>query len=284
MKIIYSAVLLAFLFISCDEITPPYTEDSDPVVTDTTKKNVLIEYYTGAKCGNCPPAGKEAVRLEKLYDGKVIFLANHVGVFANTDPAGGKYDYDFKCPVGQEIDGKYKISEVGTPQGIINRTDFNGSVNLSYGTWEAAVNAELEKSAPVKINLEPSYNNSTNTISLSSEIEYFQKSEEKHYFVVYIVEDSIIRYQKWYGHDPLDIPDYVHRNTLRSSMNGAWGDQLEAFSSAKGGVIEVVLDYSIPETADWVPKNLKLIAVVYNDDDSRSVANVEMVELRDLVE
>lgn len=277
--IIISALLLFSLFFACDEINPPYTEDGGSVDIDTNKKNVLIEYYTGAKCGNCPPAAVVGKQLEKLYAGKVIMIGNHVGNFSFPEAEGQKYEYNFRCPVGLEIDDFYGVSLIATPMGIINRTKFQDDVILSYSKWEAAVKAELEKTAECTIDLEAQYNDTTRIISMSANINYFKKSTKQYKFVALIIEDEIIKYQKWYGHDPENIPDYVHHNTLRSSMNGAWGENIPLFSESAGGKIPIELQYTIAEDSDWVTEHLKIVAFVYEDNETRSILNVNVADV-----
>lgn len=277
--IIGISLLLATLFFGCDEIDPPYLQDGGNVTIDTNKKNVLIEYHTGVKCGNCPPAAVVGKNLVEQYSGKVIMIANHVGVFAVPDQNGEKYTTDYRCEVGQELDKFYGVGSIGTPLGIINRSEYQNSLIHTHSKWEAAVNAQLEQSAEVLIEMEADYNENTREISLDATIEYLKNSNENHLFVVYIVESGIIDYQKWYGHDPEDIPDYKQPTTLRSSMNSAWGKPIDAFSNPAGGEIEVSLSYTIPADSDWVVENLKLVGVVYKEDKTRSIDNVEMIEL-----
>lgn len=277
--IIIATLLLTSLFFACDEINPPYTEDGGTMDIDTNKKNVLIEYYTGAKCGNCPPAAIVGKQLEKLYAGKVIMIGNHVGSFSFPEAPGEKYEYNFRSPVGLEIDEFYGVGLIGTPMGIINRAKFQNDIMLSYSKWEAAVKAQLEKTAECTIDLAVDFNDTTRTISLGATINYFKKSTKQYKFSAFIVEDGIVKYQKWYGNNPDDIPDYVHHNTLRSSMNGAWGENIELFSEAAGGKININLQYQIPTDSDWVDENLKIVAFVYEENDTREILNVSTAEV-----
>lgn len=275
-----SIIIFALSIYSCDIIDPPYVEEGGTVIVDTNKKNVLIEYYTGAKCGNCPPAAEVGKQLEKLYPGKVIMIGNHVGIFSFPEAEGQKYEYNFRSEIGLEIDKFYNVASIGTPQGIINRTNYKDELVLSYSKWEAAVKAELEKSADVTIDLAPNYDETANKIELSADINYFKNSSSSHKLVVYIIEDEIVKYQKWYNHDPENISDYVHHNTIRSSMNGAWGDNLEAFSEKSGGTINKTLEFIIPVNADWNLDHIKLLAIVYEENATKTILNSEIIDLK----
>jgi hypothetical protein len=75
------AVLLAT---GCDVISPPYTEES-PADTGTAGafvQKVLLEDYTGFRCGNCPEAHERAQELQARYPGRVILMSVHAGFFA----------------------------------------------------------------------------------------------------------------------------------------------------------------------------------------------------------
>src|SRR5688572_17264194 len=53
---LFTVIAAVVLFSSCDDVDPPYTQTvSGPTSSGTTRK-ILIEDYTGFKCGNCPAA------------------------------------------------------------------------------------------------------------------------------------------------------------------------------------------------------------------------------------
>src|SRR6185503_2892836 len=109
-------LILAGLFLvwaSCEKIDKPYIEGShivdtthtstaDTFFTDTTPQPriVLLEDYTGHKCGNCPSAATKAAELKTLYGDKVVVMALHVGDFAKT--SGTIFSYDFRTVPGTE--------------------------------------------------------------------------------------------------------------------------------------------------------------------------------------
>ena len=67
--------IVALMFQGCDKIDAPYLEK--PVINDTTDTNtyvqkVLIEDFTGHRCGNCPRAHEALKALEDLYGSKIV--------------------------------------------------------------------------------------------------------------------------------------------------------------------------------------------------------------------
>ena len=91
-KKIISAICFTLLSVailnSCD-----YVHDATEVSTNTTGggtpgvvyRKVLVEDYTGHKCGNCPAAALKLLHLDTTYEDKVIPLAVHAGFFATTN-------------------------------------------------------------------------------------------------------------------------------------------------------------------------------------------------------
>ena len=71
-------VMLVLLLSACDEIAPPYKQ-SGGVVVVTGEQKVLIEDFTGFRCGNCPSAAETADNLYKAYKGKIIVIGIHSG-------------------------------------------------------------------------------------------------------------------------------------------------------------------------------------------------------------
>ena len=53
----------------------------DFVTTEVTKKNVLMEEFTGRKCGNCPAGHVETKSIEKAYPGRVIAINLYGGFY-----------------------------------------------------------------------------------------------------------------------------------------------------------------------------------------------------------
>ena len=132
---IVAVVILISFIISCDFVknaNPPVEPNSGTgnVTPGIVYRKVLIEDYTGHKCGYCPPAGDTLAYLEKKYTGKIIPLAIHAGQFANINLT---YPTDFRTTVGNAYDTEFGNSMAGNPNGLINRIGFGtGSFIKSY--------------------------------------------------------------------------------------------------------------------------------------------------------
>jgi len=271
MKNILYLLSIILIFYSCDIIDPPYEENAN-IDTDSTTKKVLLEDFTGFRCGNCPEAGELAHEIVKDSKEQVIIMTIHAGSLADPTP---QRPYNFKTPVGNDIANYYKLP--GTPFGLINRESYNGSHLQSPSSWRTLSFLEMQKKSYIKIEPAAEYNDATREISLNAKIKFLKEYQNNMYLVAYIVEDSIIQYQKDDRKYPnTNIENFVHMHVLRGSMNGTWGEQISNNTIVANSIIDKQFKYIIPQDKDWKPKHLALIVAVHNND-TRVIEQVEKV-------
>ncbi len=100
---IVALIVVIIIIVSCDYVqdaNPPIEPTAGPV-DNTIYKKVLVEDYTGHKCGNCPAAAEVLTALESQYPGKIVPLAIHAGFFAAVSAA---YPTDFRNAAGNAYD------------------------------------------------------------------------------------------------------------------------------------------------------------------------------------
>lgn len=265
-KIIKSALLFALtiiIFSACDQIKPPYEQTNNEPIDTTITKKVLIEEYTGYQCGNCPAAAEESHRIKEKYGDKVVVLAIHVGQLAMPVPP---HKYDFRSKIGNTLDEYYKIGTVlGTPNGLIDRVQYNSNLVLDYHTWEAAVLNRMKERAKMSIDfVKADYDTLDNSISTKFKIKFIDKGLPEYNIAVYIIEDSIVNFQKDYRLNPPDILEYVHNNTLRGALTDSWGEQISGTEITAGAEIEKDFSYIVPANIDWRMNWVRLVAVITN--------------------
>ena len=261
-KSAFLSVLIIISLSSCDQIKPPY-EQTNTQPIDTTTKNVLLEEYTGFRCGNCPPAAVVAHQIKEKYGDKVVVVAIHAGQLAMPTP---QHKYDFRTEIGKALDDYYKIgSEIGTPNGLVDRVPYNGNLVLGYSSWEAAVIARMQEKAKMTIEfLNATYNTTQNSISTELKIKFIDKCLTNYNLAVYIVEDSVVNYQTDYFSTPNDIPDYVHNNVLRGALTDAWGAQISDIELSSGTEITKDFNYLVAANTDWRMNWVRLVAIITN--------------------
>lgn len=269
--------IVALALNSCDEIDNPVQKEGGDIKTSANTRKVLIEEYTGAKCGNCPLAAEIAHDIKHEYPNRVVLLTVHAGGYAIPNPSGEKYTYDFRTEEGEELKNEYNI--IANPRGMINRADFNNSKIFAPTAWETNAKEFFSVEPEMLMDLEADYDESSREIMLQVEIQYLQQSATTQNLVVYIVEDSIVQYQTDYRESPADIPEYVHNNIFRKSLSGAFGQQISESELPAFYTVRKYFTYVIPDESDWRPEKLRLIAFVHDRSRPDEVLQVEEVQL-----
>ena len=91
---------------------------------------------------------------------------------------------------------------------------------------------------------------------------------------VYLVEDHITQWQKDYDVSPSDIPDYDHREVLRGSLNGTYGDVINAVT--EGSVNSN--SYNITLDQEFDAEHCYIVAFLY-DEATREIIEVEQTKV-----
>lgn len=254
---------------SCDIVEPPYEENPSNNGGDSTEKVVLVEEYTGFQCGNCPAAGEIAHAIKEKYPDNVVLLSIHAGQLALPTP---KYKYNFISQVMKDLDAYYNIGwGLGTPNGLVDRAKYNNNAILGKEDWEAATVERLKVKATVKIELSPSYNATTKTISCSAKMKFLEDAPSSYHLALYVVEDSIVQFQKDYRKSPPDILDFVHNNIIRDALTNAFGSKISETPIAKDKEITLEFSKDIPANADWRPQWIRIVAIVTDNDKEYEV-------------
>jgi hypothetical protein len=278
MKRIFQIILpavIALTFTACDKVEGPYKKNTTGGGgNDTTLvQKVLVEDFTGHKCGNCPRASKALYDLKAIYGDRLIIMAVHAGTFATVFPPGAPYyTYDFRNPTGVELDTDFGISVAGNPNGMVNRREVNGSVIVSSTQWADEVATVLTSTDPVpaSITIETTYNSVTRELQADIKTKFFEDLSGAYRLSVYMLEDSIVNWQKDYDVTPNDVPDYVHREVLRGSMNGTYGDIVT--STAAGSESDFTFNATLG--TDWNENKMYILAFLHNDT-TREIIQVE---------
>jgi hypothetical protein len=273
---------------ACDKIDQPLMIIDEQNTTDSyldtlyfkdsvyiTEKHVLLEDFTGHKCVNCPEAALAAHELAEELNYKLIIYSVHAGYYAEPDPTGN-YTADFRCPTGNNLYDDFQA--FANPIGLIDRVEFNGSVLIGAGDWEAVVLEELDKPNTVDLNLRNIYYPNLNKVQIDVLARFHLQPQGKYKLVVYIVEDGIVAPQKNnnpnIGPSP-DWLDYVHRNILRSAINSTYG----SYVSSDGSVIqdeEYHNQFIYDLNTNWVTANCNIIAYVFAEDSGEILQVAEL--------
>lgn len=278
------ALLAIFATFSCDVIENPL---GDAVVTDAscveptfapntnTKRNVLIEDFTGHYCNNCPTAAYIIDTIKDNIGSQVIPVGIHVvDQFAAPDPAKApKYQTDFRTPGGTDIYTNF-ANGVGLPAMMVNRVDtFNVPARfaLSFYGISSATRKLIDDVPVVNLQAKATYDATSGLLCVFSETEILSPLADDHSIVFMLLEDSIIDWQLFSGfggypfYSAGDIENYVHKHVLRRSMNN-WDGQTIITGGSNNLGDKIISSASTKVTnSTWKPQHFEVVAFVYNN-------------------
>lgn len=260
--------IISILIVACDVIEPPYEEKTE-VNVDTAARVVLLEEYTGFRCGYCPSGSEIAHHIKELYPNNVVLLSIHAGSLAMPTP---QHKYNFISQTMKDLESFFNIGwGVGTPNGLVDRVKYSDNLILSPSDWQAAVIERLKIPAIAKIELSPKYNESNKTISCDVKVKFLENNSHKFNITLYVVEDSIVQYQTDYRKNPIDIYDYVHNNILRDALTPSFGVALNTDDIKKDEEFTQSFNKQIPANADWRTEWIRIVAVLTVPEEGHAV-------------
>lgn len=275
MKQIYRLLLLIFSigFFSCDFVKDARENTIAQNNTNTEGKvyrNVLVEDYTGHKCGNCPAAAIELKRIYEYYPGKVIPLAVHAGFFAYTNVL---YPTDLQSADGTIYDNTFGISAVGNPNGLINRVGFGTSNFIQpYTSWQSGVDTMVSQEAWFKIDISNVFNSASGNLSTSIKVIPLRNITGNFNLSVLISEDSLLGEQLDYSlpSGQQVVQNYRFDHVLRGAINSTWGDQVvNGVINSNDTVVKLYSNINLSAIATR-PAKCHVVAFVYDADNNSS--------------
>ena len=278
----------------CDKEDAPFVETPAIVTTNPGNapvRKVLLEKFTGHVCGNCPLATIDAEQLKTFYPDQIIMYTIHApDCFSepqeSTTNLGTTYPlnfffYDFRCQTGSEIAFEFAGSEFTLPNGMVNRKGGTGNPLLAKNDWAPAVTNILSTPIDATLELSSTYNSTTRELTAEVNTEFIQAQNGTYNLCVFLVEDSIVNWQLIYDDIPNyptgDVENYVHRHTLRGSMNNTWGEEIANGSITAGDTIAKT--YTTILDTEWNENQMSIVAFVY-DFTTKEVLQAEEMHLQ----
>jgi hypothetical protein len=208
-------------------------------------------------------------------------MAVHVGETFAAPTA--EHPYDFRCQTGNEIGDFFNATNAPLPIGMVNRIEVNSERLLQRYDWEAEVTKLVSQKAAMSIELSASYNATNKSISVDANVAYFAIGTSNHYLAIYLLEDSIVSYQK---NRPTDNEEYVHNHVLRAAINSTFGDQLSSKTIKVGEKFNKKYTFNIPAdnstpgmTYYWRPEKLRIVAIVHDNAGTYNVLQAAEADL-----
>ncbi|HRH09993.1 MAG TPA: Omp28 family outer membrane lipoprotein [Bacteroidia bacterium] len=281
-KLSFLALFVAIAFTACDKVKNPIQTSTGSTTNNnnpsTLVRKVLLEDYTGHKCGNCPAAAIVAESLSEQYAGKVIPIAVHAGFFAKTTL---QHPDSYTCTAGNEWDAGtgFGISTAGNPNGMVNRKDFPGhGLIQKEDKWPTTVALALNDPYILGLTLKTTYDGGTRVLNTEVKAKFATTYTNNVKLQVIFVEDSVIGAQTDYSKNPDFIPNYVFMHMLRGDLNGPWGANLKNTPIANNDSVTVNLS-PFNLGSQYKDKNISVIAFAY-DATTKEVLQVEKKKIK----
>ena len=258
-------ILAIITLINCSEIPPEL--NNTPTGSINEARKVLIEEYTGVRCGNCPAGSSLLQTLKEDYGDRLVLVSFHAGFFAKPYPESNQ---DFKTEETESLQS-HLGEPLGYPAAVVNRKVFDGGRILSSNEWALRIQQELETEVGLQIDLNAEL--SSNMIGADVTISLGESFEEDLFITIYIVEDNIIDAQA----TPQEILlDYKHHAILRKILTPIIGESINI--KDQGDTFQK--SYSQELDSSWNANELSVVAFVHKNGESLDVLQANEILLR----
>lgn len=269
-KFSFTFLSVCLVFASCDYVnntvqpTAASNGGSNPSVI---YKKVLVEDFTGHKCGNCPTAAAELKNLELTYAGKIIPVAVHAGYYAYTNAT---YTTNFQTTEGNDYDLQFGNSAAGNPNGLINRMGYGTAAFIrQWSSWNTEIAQQLNMPAKFQLKIKNNFNTTTKLLTTNITVKALDNLNGQYKLVVLLTEDSIVAEQLDYSKPSGSqfISNYEFNHVLRGSLNSSWGETLfNTTINANDSIIKTYSNYSV--NTSYNSKKCHVVAYVYDANSS----------------
>lgn len=247
-------------------------DDYDRFVPTTpveVARTVLIEDFTGQNCVNCPAAHEVLDQLVAQYPDNVIPVSIHAGHFAVKVERTRYPDYiGLAQPEGDDMAGRWGITAY--PSGVVNRT--GGA--LEADSWAEAVRRQLATPSHLGVGVQASLSTSDpSEIAITVTLDPQENAEGTLH--VWVVESGIVAFQLANGQGR--IPDYVHDNVYRCSVDGIDGTPV-TLTMREPQTLSFTQAVRQTETERWDTSHLSIVAFVETHSEGVLQAAITRVE------
>ena len=283
-RLLALAIPISFILLcSCTKIDAPYALVKVSSIKDTVYdwsgltpvNRVLLEDYTGHKCVNCPEATILAENMAGSYEGKLVLLAVHAGIFA-VPGSTGDFTADYRSAAGEKWANDFGI--VSNPNGLINRKAFNGSVIVGKDLWSDAVTALINQAPDAQMLINTIYDDASGKVTATVLARFLNPLTGGYKITLCLTEDSLVSPQKNSNPAVGPVPvwyNYRFNNVLRGAINGTDGEMLtDQVNTSK----TLLGRFTFKLNAAWIPAHCNIYAFIYNSA-TKEIVQVEKVSL-----
>lgn len=230
------------------------------VSTTPENKKVLIEEFTGIKCGNCPDGHAIAKKLQLAKEGEVFVVAIHAGHYSEPSPDQA----DFRTEDGNTIHDFYGANSY--PSGMVNRREYAGEFIVGRSYWGRIAKEANAEIAPVNLWMDLQYDDFFEELTVTIEGYWTEDAPvDEPMLSVALLQNNIQAYQAGSGVGD----EYMHQHVLRDYLSDAFGDVIT--ECKKGEYFTKTYQYALPEDYKGVavvPEQLEVLAFVTENESN----------------
>jgi hypothetical protein len=251
---------LASGVISLSAISPPVTSTggntsgtgTGVTVNGTFTQKTLAEFFTGTWCGLCPPL---------LIDLESYTNANPNTIMVGIHGPAGSPD-PFQYVYESQLWNAFGIFD--QPNILLNRANI-------WDDYDSSLDVLAKNTAVLGVGLATTVSGST--ISVNVSVKYGLTITAPLKLVVYLVEDGIPYDQVNFGYLglPNPIPNFVHRNILRTAATDILGDAMPAAQQTSGNTWQKAYTF---DASKYQVSRCKVVAFVMYDANSSGLKGV----------
>lgn len=252
------------------------------VTSSLMQRLVVWEEFSTESCPNCPPV-MDAILAYELTQPNMVMMTHHSGYYT-----------DFLTITESEDPGMMEMFNDGgstyAPAGMADRY-YNGLDNDGDGTnepgpvfWpgsgygEAAIDTRAAEPAFVSVNINGSYNSSTNALSVTVHGDFLTTFTGTYGVSLWICENNI--QESATGQSGATTSPWIHQHSVRDVLSNVWGDLITTPTTA-GSTYTKTYTLTVPGT--WVEANCYIVALVNKINagnvNDRAIQNAGTVDL-----
>lgn len=283
-KIASSIIVIALFSLGCSDKENPVVELGSRYLENVygpvpefelladPKKNVLVEYYTGHKCGFCPPATAQLKAMDTEFGERLVPVAIHAGSLAAVGEA--PFDRNFTTPEGDEY--WLQLEARFNPGARFDRTPVASELH-GQAFWNNLFNQQLSEQPKAVLQVVTSYVPEDEVLNIHVHSQFLQNDSRSYSLVVLITESQIVSPQVDYNLSPPEILDYQQYYVLHDVLTPTNGVPLVSNPRINDVFVR---SYSYELNPDWDPDHCTVVAYIV---DNETLAVINAIE-KDAVE
>jgi hypothetical protein len=224
MKQLFNFILLVFaISIAVNSI---YAQKY--VSTQPSKKNAVLEQFTGVRESFAPKGDGAALKIINNYPGRAFTVSYHPSNGDKNTPYGSEENLKRDWPSTFNVMSFAGLIDM--PVAFVNRRLNNGVRAMKRDLWTSKTSEILKESSPCNVGFWGTYEKESKLLTLDVEVYFTSAVTDKYYIYVVLMQDSVVATQNNLGETYDQY--YAHNNVFREALTDVWGEQITEATNA----------------------------------------------------